>query len=139
MKRERNLPFRLKISILYWHQHKLCFKKYQPKMNLLLILLYFSISALTAAFFLVIRGYLKEKPFGKLFVSDRLYIGLLASVFVSIAFPSSVIIIREATGPYSVAVSWSVIVVQQFFQLVVILSFLSIQIAQFCNVFLISR
>jgi hypothetical protein len=108
-------------------------------MNILLILLYFSISALTAAFFLVIRGYLKEKPLGKLFVSDQLYIGLLASVFVSIAFPSSAIIIREVTGPYSAAVSWSVIVVQQFFQLVVILSLLSIQIAQFCNVFLISR
>jgi len=108
-------------------------------MNILLVLMYLFISGLTAFLFLVIIRYLKEKPFGKLFVSDRLSIGLLASVFVSIAFLSSAIILRELAGPYSVAISWSVIVLQQFLQLVVVVSLFSIQVAQFCNVFCINR
>jgi hypothetical protein len=108
-------------------------------MNILIIFLYFFISLSTGCFYLVIFRYLKEKPFGKLFVSDRLCIGLMVTVFFSVTFLSSAIIIREVTGPYSPAVSWSVIVVQQFLQLVVIISLLSIQIAQFCNVFFINR
>ncbi len=108
-------------------------------MNILMIFLYFFISLSTGCFYLVIFRYLKEKPFGTLFVSDHLYIGLLVSVFFSVTFLSSAIIIREVTGPYSPAVSWSVIVVQQFLQMVVIMSLLSIQIAQFCNAFFINR
>jgi len=108
-------------------------------MNILLIIMYISITATTATFFLLIIKYLKEKPFGQLFVSDHLSIGLLISVFMAIFFPSSAIILRELAGPYSVFISWSVIAIQQFLQIVVVLSLLSIQIAQFCNVFLTTR
>jgi hypothetical protein len=108
-------------------------------MNIPLIALYISITVSTGILFLMIIRYLKEKPFGRQFVSDHLSIGLLSSVYASIVFMASAIIAREMAGQFSVAASWSVIAIQQFLHLVVIMSLLSIQVAQFCNIFFMSR
>jgi hypothetical protein len=87
----------------------------------------------------MILKYLKEKPYGQQFLTDHLIIGLLACLFTSIAFLSSAIILRELFGPYSISVSWCIILVQQFLQLVVVMTLLSIRVAQFCNIFFINR
>jgi hypothetical protein len=72
-------------------------------------------------------------------LSDQLIITLMVSIFAIIAFLSVALILREIIGPYSVLVTWFVIAVQQFLQLFVIMSMLSIQVAQFCNIYFASR
>ncbi len=112
---------------------------HSPEMNVSLIIMYFSITALTACVFLLILKYLKEKPFGQQYLSDQLIITLMVSIFAIIAFLSVALTLREIIGPYSVLVTWFVIAVQQFLQLFVIMSMLSIQVAQFCNIYFASR
>lgn len=104
-----------------------------------LIFLYLPITTASAALLVLIIKYLNDKPFGRKFVSDRLSIGLLSTMLFAIVFLSSAVILRELTGPFSPFMSWAVITMQQFLQLVFLVSLFSLQVAQFCNVFFISR
>lgn len=86
-------------------------------MNILLIMLYLFITISTGVLFFIIIKYLKEKPFGKQFVTDHLNVSLSASIFADIAFLSMAVILREIIGPFYVSVGRAVIIIKQFFQL----------------------
>ena len=101
--------------------------------------MYLGITTVTGLLLLTIVKYLKDKPFGKQFVTDHLSITLSWSIFGSVAFLSAAIIIREIVGPFDHWISQVVLFLQQFFNLHLIMCLLSMQVAQFCNVFFSDR
>jgi hypothetical protein len=65
-----------------------------------LILLYASITVLTGVLLFLITKYLRKKPFGTQFVTDRLSVDLAVCVFSVVLITSSAIVAREILGPF---------------------------------------
>ena len=105
----------------------------------LLISIYLSIVLLTGSLLFLITKFLKDKPFGQQFVTDKLSADLAIFVFMTNFFLSFAIIIRELIGPFCEDTTQIVLAIQQFFNLSILMCLLAMQFAQFCNVFFSSR
>ena len=88
--------------------------------------------------FLMIK-YWQEKPFGRQFVTDHLSVDLAITVFTCVAFLATANIFRELWGPFNETLTRFILMAQQMLNLSVLAYLLSMQIAQFCNVFFTSR
>jgi hypothetical protein len=78
-----------------------------------LILLYTTITVLTGVLLFLITKYLRKKPFGTQFVTDRLRVDLAVCVFSVVSFNSSAIVAREILGPFGEVTTNAFLVVQQ--------------------------
>ena len=108
-------------------------------MSMKIILVFISITLLTATLLFLIIKYLREKPFGRQMVTDHLSVNLATAIFSGVAFLSAIIIVRELIGPFEEWVPIVVLVTQQIINLLVLMCMLSMQVEQFCNVFCISE
>ncbi len=109
-------------------------------MPLPLVLLYLSITLASGILIFLIIKYFQDKPFGRQVVTDHLIVNLLSAVFCGVLYLSSVIICKEVFGPLTNSSSTkAVLFVQQFIHNGVLLCFISIQVAQFSNVFFSDR
>ena len=100
-----------------------------------IILVFISITLLTATLLFFIIKYLREKPFGRQLVTHHLSVNLATAIFSGVAFLSAIIIVRELIGPFEEWVPIVVLVTQQIINLCVLMCMLSMQVEQFCNVF----
>ena len=106
---------------------------------MLLIFTYLLIIVLSGLPLWIIVKYLKEKPFGSQFVTDHLSSDLALSVFCAVTLASVLVLAREVIGPFDESTIKAVMVMQQLTTSAVITNILSLQVGQFCNVFLSSR
>ena len=90
-------------------------------------------------FFRQIIKYLRDKPFGKQFVTDDLSINLAMAVFSTNFFLSLAIVTREIFGPFHDWIVKPILFCQIFFQFCMLFSLLAMQVAQFSNVFYSDR
>ena len=107
-------------------------------MSFTIILVFSTITLITATLLFLIIKYLREKPFGRQMVTDHLSANLATAIFSGVAFLSAIIIVRELFGPFEEWVPIVVLVTQQLINLFVLMCMLSMQVEQFCNVFYIS-
>jgi len=104
-----------------------------------LIVLYSSITIATGVLLYLITKYLRQKPFGAQFVADHLSIDLAISVFAVVLFTSVIVVAREILGPFSESMVNVLLVLQQATTAELSTNILSIQVAQFANVFFSAR
>ncbi len=107
--------------------------------KMFLILLYLSITTTTGVLLYLITKYLRRKPFGVQFVADHISIDLAISVFVVVLFTSVTVVAREILGPFSESIANVLLVLQQVTAAELSINILSIQVAQFANVFFSAR
>ena len=108
-------------------------------MSVTIVLVFISITLLTAILLFLIIKYLREKPFGSQLVTDYLSVNLAISIFSGVAFLSTVIIAREVFGPFAEWVPIAVLVTQQIINHNSLMCMLSMQVGQFCNAFFTAR
>lgn len=107
--------------------------------KMFLILLYLLITATTGVLLYLITKYLRQKPFGAQFVADHLSIDLAISVFAVVLFTSVTVVAREILGPFDEFMVNVLLVLQQVTAAELSTNILSIQVAQFVNVFFSER
>ncbi len=104
-----------------------------------LIVLYLSITISTGVLLHLITKYLRQKPFRAKFVADHLSIDLAISVFAVVLFTSVTVVAREILGPFDEFMVNVLLVLQQVTAAELSTNILSIQVAQFVNVFFSER
>ena len=102
---------------------------------LLLISSYVAVNFVSAILLFTIAQFSKKKPFGKQFVTNRLSVDFALVIFTAISIYAWTVIARLALGPLDetiLNVAWCT---GQFFMLLVSMYMLSMQTAQFMNIF----
>ena len=104
-----------------------------------LVSVYLTIIVLSGISLYTIGKYLIEKPFGAQFVTDYLFIDLTFAVFCAVSTTGIAVIGREISGPFNNLEIPIFSYVQQFLYLSISTHIISLQIAQFCNIFFTER